>query len=147
MTQATRQNLLEIGADVFMRQGYNSTGLSALLKRADVPKGSFYHYFKSKEDFGVAVVEEFSSKYLEHMDRFFANTTLPPLERLAAYFADGIEFMNCEQCKAGCLFGSLGQEMSSQNEALRHHIDKAMAAQAKRIRACLDEAMEENQLS
>lgn len=140
MTNATRQNLLQIGADAFMRQGYNSIGLSALLNKAEVPKGSFYHYFKSKEDFGLAVIDEFSAQYLQRMNAFLGNTSKPPLKRLKAYFDDGIDFMSGEQCKAGCLLGSLGQELAGQSEALRQRIDAAMEQQVVQIQTCLKEA-------
>ena len=45
-----REKIIKISADLFHQYGYNSVGLSTILNKAEVPKGSFYHYFKSKED-------------------------------------------------------------------------------------------------
>lgn len=56
-TQDTRQHILDTGYQLIAQQGFSNVGLSQLLKHADVPKGSFYHYFKSKEQFGEALIK------------------------------------------------------------------------------------------
>ena len=61
----TRARLLEIGAQAIAEKSFNSCGLAEILARAGVPKGSFYHYFSSKEDFGVALVEKASAEYVD----------------------------------------------------------------------------------
>jgi TetR/AcrR family transcriptional repressor of nem operon len=61
----TREKLLEVGAQAFAEKSFNSCGLAEILQRAGVPKGSFYHYFSSKEDFGVALIEKEMAAYLE----------------------------------------------------------------------------------
>ncbi|HBA00256.1 MAG TPA: TetR family transcriptional regulator, partial [Halomonas sp.] len=60
---ATRDKLIDSGAELIAQQGYNATGINAVLKTCGVPKGSFYHYFSSKEDFGLAVIERFADDY------------------------------------------------------------------------------------
>ena len=54
---ATRDKLIDTGAELITQQGYNATGINAVLNACGVPKGSFYPYFSSKEDFGLAVIE------------------------------------------------------------------------------------------
>ena len=51
-----RDDLIRVGRDLIVRQGFNATGLSDILTTAGVPKGSFYYYFESKEDFGLAII-------------------------------------------------------------------------------------------
>ena len=54
----TRQSLIQVGTDVIGSHGFNPTGLNTVLKTAGVPKGSFYYYFASKEEFGLAIIDE-----------------------------------------------------------------------------------------
>ena len=73
----TRERLLAAGAELVLKQGFNGTGLSEVLQLAGVPKGSFYHYFGSKEEFGVALLERTRDGYLADLkpilsDREFA---------------------------------------------------------------------------
>jgi TetR/AcrR family transcriptional repressor of nem operon len=58
-TKSTREHLIDVGLELMHQDGYNATGLSDILKGADVPKGSFYHHFGSKEDFAAAVLERY----------------------------------------------------------------------------------------
>jgi len=112
----TRQSLIKVGTDVIGSHGFNPTGLNTVLKTAGVPKGSFYYYFASKEDFGLAIIDEFAIAYNEKIDSFLSDTKVSPLQRIRNYLQNGLETINEGQCKRGCLIGTLGQELSSQNE-------------------------------
>ena len=59
-SQASRERLLEVGISSLLRDGYHGTGLKAVLDRSAVPKGSFYNFFTSKEDFAVAAIERYA---------------------------------------------------------------------------------------
>ena len=60
MKTETIDGILEIGADLILKNGYNNVGLNKILETANIPKGSFYYYFKSKEDFGIQVIKYYS---------------------------------------------------------------------------------------
>jgi TetR/AcrR family transcriptional repressor of nem operon len=83
----TRKHLIDVGTCVISEQGFNPTGLNLVLQTAGVPKGSFYYYFASKEDFGLAIIDETAAEYSELIDSFFteysafANNAYPPLSR------------------------------------------------------------------
>jgi TetR/AcrR family transcriptional repressor of nem operon len=87
--QSTRDRLLEVGAQAISDTSFNSCGLSEILRRAGVPKGSFYHYFASKEDFGIALIERESAEYVECMRPLVEDHARSPLERLRAVFESG----------------------------------------------------------
>jgi len=55
MLANTRKRIIETGAAIIHRKGFNHTGIQEILNAAKVPKGSFYNYFKSKEDFGLQI--------------------------------------------------------------------------------------------
>lgn len=91
--QDTRALLLEVGAEAIAEKSFNSCGLTEILGRAGVPKGSFYHYFASKEDFGVALIEKDSADFLRELQPIAADPKRSPLARLRAVF---------ERCSAFC---------------------------------------------
>ena len=64
MKTETIDTILEIGTDLILKNGYNNVGLNKILQAANIPKGSFYYYFNSKEDFGVQVIEYYSKNSL-----------------------------------------------------------------------------------
>lgn len=63
----TREHLLATGEQLCLQRGFTGMGLSELLKTAEVPKGSFYHYFRSKEAFGVAMLERHYAAYHQRL--------------------------------------------------------------------------------
>ena len=65
----TRDALVRCGTEILTEQGFLSTGIDTVLSRVGVPKGSFYHYFQSKEDFGHAVLENYAGYFARKLDR------------------------------------------------------------------------------
>ncbi|HWI40554.1 MAG TPA: TetR family transcriptional regulator C-terminal domain-containing protein [Verrucomicrobiae bacterium] len=127
-------------------QGYTATGLDAVLKRAGVPKGSFYHHFGSKEEFGLAVIEEFSRRFLSRLDVFLSDPSLTPLTRIRIFLQRGLERLAEHQCTVGCLIGNLGQELSGQNERIRISIDGILFSWKERFARCIGEAQQGGEL-
>ncbi|MDX1354570.1 MAG: TetR family transcriptional regulator C-terminal domain-containing protein [Halomonas venusta] len=143
---ATRDKLIETGAELIAQQGYNATGINAVLKTCGVPKGSFYHYFSSKEDFGLAVIERFANQYDERLAILFDDVALPPLECIRRYFATGREHMlDCDHT-TGCLIGNLGQELSGQSDTFRDALNLVFQRWEKRLAVCLEEAQNQNDI-
>ena len=85
---STREQLIDVGLELMRRHGYGATGLQEILHLAHVAKGSFYHYFASKEEFAFAVIERYDAINAEHCRQFLGNTRLAPLNRLRRYFDD-----------------------------------------------------------
>ena len=114
----TREKLLEVGAQAFAEKSFNSCGLAEILAAAKVPKGSFYHYFQSKEDFGVALIEKASQEYVELLTPIVSDRKKSALARLRAIFD-----MSREECVATgagrqCLVPKLALETSQLSETL-----------------------------
>lgn len=142
----TRTELIAAGMALFATQGYNATGIEAILKQAGVPKGSFYHYFGSKEEFGLAVIEEFTARFLSRVDAFLADPNTPPLARLRTFLERGLERLTEQQCTVGCLIGDLGQELSARNERLRQRLDGIFLSWRERFAACIRESQQAGEL-
>ena len=78
--------LTQAGRDLFSRQGYNATGIQAITDHAGVPKGSFYHYFASKEAFGAALLDAYFDAYMTRLDVLSKHPGLTGAQRLLTYF-------------------------------------------------------------
>lgn len=143
----TRAEIIRIGTDMIALQGYNATGIDAVLKQAGVPKGSFYHYFGSKEEFGLAVIDHFAARYDQRLDTFLNDEEVTPLNRIRNYLESGLARLTQNHCTRGCLVGNLGQEMADQSERFRSRLDEIFAAWKARFAACLRAAHRAGELS
>jgi TetR/AcrR family transcriptional regulator, transcriptional repressor for nem operon len=143
----TREDIIKVGSELIARGGFGQTGIDKILKKAKVPKGSFYYYFSSKEDFGLAVIDRFGSSMLEHVRVALGDEKRPPLKRLRAFFESGLARIGSNECKRGCLIGDLGQELAHQNETFRKRLEEVFDAWKAEIAACLKKARQAGELA
>ncbi len=146
MANDTKQLLLEQGMAMLLRQGYHDLGVAQLLEATSIPKGSFYHHFKSKEDFGLQVIDRYMLEVHGGLDHCLDDQSLPPLQRVRRFFEMTEEKYRGEGY-LGCLLGGLGQELSGISEAFRKKVEWCFSEIARRITCCLDEAIERGELS
>jgi len=121
-TKSTRDHLVDVGLELMHRHGYSATGLTDILKAADVPKGSFYHHFSSKEDFATAALERYGMREREHAAAFLSDTATPPLKRLRRYFSDLARIYGQKGAIPGCMMGRFSLEIAEANPLLRKRI-------------------------
>jgi TetR/AcrR family transcriptional repressor of nem operon len=121
-TKSTRDHLVDVGLELMHRHGYSATGLTDILKAADVPKGSFYHHFSSKEDFAAAALERYGMREREHAAAFLSDTATPPLKRLRRYFSDLVKIYGQKGPIPGCMMGRFSLEIAEANPQLRKRI-------------------------
>lgn len=146
----SRELLLQAGMELFLERGYSATGLQDILERAGVPKGSFYHYFGSKEEFGLAMLDRYATQALgvleQHLSDDGDREKRPLLERLRGYYEAQAEALTTCSCRQGCLMGSLGDELANVSEAIRAAIEHRSLRLLERIRQVLREAREAGEL-
>ena len=99
----TREALLRCGMEVLTTQGMSATGIDAVLKRVGVPKGSFYHYFDSKDAFGFEVLQRYADYFARKLDRWLLEEGPSPLERLTRFVDDAKAGMVRHDFERGCL--------------------------------------------
>lgn len=145
MTTDTRQHLLEQGMAMLLRHGYHNLGITAVLKATRVPKGSFYHHFKSKEDFGLRVIDLYLSQVHVALDDCLGDRSRPPLQRVRRFFEE-TERKYRSEGYLGCLLGGLGQELSGVSEAFRRRVEQCFSEIADRIAESLREAVRQGDL-
>lgn len=137
---ATKTHLIGVGLPLLLKHGYNDLGINALLSAAGVPKGSFYHHFRDKEDFALQVVDAYMAEVHRALDASLGDASgRPPLERARSFFEATRQAYD-EQGYLGCLLGGLGQELSGVSDLFRQRIEACLATIADRMATCLDEA-------
>lgn len=144
---ATREALIRCGVEILTERSFASTSIGDVLSRLDVPKGSFYHYFESKEAFGCAVIDSYAAYFARKLERQFADTRISPLQRLANFIGDACQGMQRHHFQRGCLIGNLGQEMNSLPEAFRIKLESTFLDWQRRLAACLDAARQQGELA
>lgn len=144
---STREEIIRQGAELIHARGYRATGIQQILDAAGIPKGSFYFYFKSKDDFGCAVIDYFTLIINDIYARYLRETGVMPLERLNKlldYFEASFEKSGAT---LGCPIGNLSLELADDKEDLRNRLQAAVEGFITQIESCLNEAKEKKQLS
>ncbi|MBY0357984.1 MAG: TetR/AcrR family transcriptional regulator [Candidatus Obscuribacterales bacterium] len=144
--QETKTALLEVGMEMMFEKGYTNTGIQEILNALSVPKGSFYHYFDSKENYAVEIIHHFDVTYAANLMRTLRNPQQTPLERLRTYCETSKATLAARECRRGCLIGNLSQEMADQSEVLRKELSKVMAKWRDMFAACIDEGQKSGEI-
>lgn len=143
----TRNALVWCGTELLTERGFQITGIDEVLKRVGVPKGSFYHYFKSKDHFGHAVIDNYEAYYAKKMDRIFSDSSQSPLQRLVSFTVNAKNGMIKFDFKRGCLIGNLGQELAALDTQFRERLEGVLVSWEKRVAECLSEAIDIGELA
>ena len=120
--QDTKAELIRSGLEQLTESGFASSGIDQILKKVKVPKGSFYHYFASKEAFGQAVIENYASYFAKKLDACLLDESYSPLTRISNFVESAKIGMVRHQFKRGCLVGNLGQEVDLLPESFRQQL-------------------------
>ncbi|OUS30260.1 hypothetical protein A9Q99_07250 [Gammaproteobacteria bacterium 45_16_T64] len=112
-TEHNREVILAKGIDLLCEQGYNGTGLKQILDAVQIPKGSFYHYFDSKEAYAAQVVELYIDRLLEVFDNYLLYTTETPVDIIKQIYGWMVVEFKRKECREGCLLGNLAAELGA----------------------------------
>lgn len=134
--QHVRQHILATGRSIIMGKGYSGVGLNEILTAAGVPKGSFYHYFKSKELFGKAMLEDYVDAYLAGLDSMLAADGNTGLVRLMRYWDSWL--LADDSCAGSkCLVVKLSGEVADLSEAMREVLLQGTNQIVRRLANCI----------
>ncbi|MGH1417762.1 MAG: TetR/AcrR family transcriptional regulator [Hyphomicrobiaceae bacterium] len=145
--QDTRERLVWCGMEMLTEKGYASTGIDEVLRMVGVPKGSFYHYFSSKEEFGLAVIEGYAVYFARKLDRWLLDETHAPLDRLRDFVADGARGVERFEFRRGCLIGNMGQELAGTRGAFREPLEAVFMDWQNRVQRCLEKARDAGEIA
>jgi Transcriptional regulator len=144
--QSTRERLIEIGLRRIHKIGYAATGVKEILDLAGVPKGSFYHYFPSKEAFAQEVLQRYASREAQRWEVILGNDKLPPLKRLHKYFQELISVYGQRGPISGCLLGKMSVEVAEQSPAIQSLLKSGFRDWQQAISTVLRSAVERGDL-
>lgn len=146
----TRQQILDTAAELLHTQSYADVGIATICERAGVSKGSFFHFFPSKRDLALAVMEQFRKRISETLIAAAFSTKTAPLERLDRLVQELYVFQK-EQTDThghlpGCPFGNMVMEQATRDEALRQKASGCLHSLAAYIRAAVSDAVQSGAL-
>ncbi len=127
-----------------MEQGYHGTGIKDILSAVDIPKGSFYHYFSSKEAFGAEVIHHYIEPFIQQLESFLNQPDLDPVTALQRYFEALIEELMDNDFKGGCLLGNLMGEIGDTSDTCRKALQEALHKYRDKISQGLIQAQEQH---
>jgi TetR/AcrR family transcriptional regulator, transcriptional repressor for nem operon len=146
--QDKRARILSAGTQVMLRKGYNGTGVQEITQGAGVPKGSFYHYFESKEDFAIQALHYYYLPRLERFARALGAEDDSPRERVLRCYRDLVGyFANQEEPSHQCFIGSLCHEMAGESQPIGYAASAILKRSTEVLADCLKQAQERGELS
>jgi TetR/AcrR family transcriptional repressor of nem operon len=139
--------LLEKGAQIFHHKGFNNTGINEILEAARVPKGSFYFYFKSKEDFGLQVIDFLmAGNFITAADQHMAAPGIPYLVKFRNFLDGFLDYFEKNDYIGGCPIGNFALEMADLSENFRRKLKKSLADMTMKVALFLEKAKETGEL-
>jgi TetR/AcrR family transcriptional repressor of nem operon len=142
-----RENILSTGQRLMAGKGFSAVGLSEILAEAGVPKGSFYHYFGSKDAFGEALLEDYFEDYLADLDNTLAQPGLTMAQRLLNYWQVWQDTQSFLDCQGKCLAVKLAAEVADLSEAMRLSIRRGTTGIVSRLAKAIEAGAREGSLS
>ncbi|MBV9180896.1 MAG: TetR family transcriptional regulator C-terminal domain-containing protein [Acidobacteria bacterium] len=143
----TQDHLLQVGLRRMRAMGYASTGVQEILDEAHVPKGSFYHYFHSKEDFAREVLALYVREQSERTTKILRNGRGAPLTRLRRYFQELIAAFGPTAPVSGCLLGNLSLEIADHSDSIQSLLRSSFHQWQAAVAGVLQEAVERGDLA
>ncbi len=124
--QTNRENLLNQGVALLMQQGYHGTGLKEILDAVQIPKGSFYNYFGSKENFAAEAIQYYINPFINQLNSHLQNSDHDALGAIKRYFNELITELENAEFKGGCLLGNLMGEIGDTSELCQKSLHSAV---------------------
>ncbi len=135
----TKTRLLSIGMELIRSRSFASVGINDVLAESQVPRGSFYHYFASKEAFGLAVAEFYHSQQMASAQRILRDNDTPPFERVRQFFKKANEEFVRRNYADGCLMCNLSVELADSHPAFQEALEQHWRALARVLAECLED--------
>lgn len=143
----TRRSILDAAQRIMSHKGFAAVGINEVLSEAGVPKGSFYHYFTSKDAFGEAMMRSYFTDYLADMDRILGEAGPTPAQRLMNYWQSWRETQSLDECQGKCLAVKLGAEVADLSESMRLALKDGTTAIIDRLERAIAAGLEDGSLT
>jgi TetR/AcrR family transcriptional repressor of nem operon len=150
-TSDAREKILKAAQSLIELRGYSALGVAEICKAADVPKGSFYYFFESKETLALAVLDEQWRAQRADWERVLGGGDAEPLERLRQLFEETEAGLRAGQQSCGtvlgCMFGNLTLELSNQTATIRERLREIFEAQVEMVARVVADAQSRGEVT
>ena len=140
-----REHLIGVGLKLLHARGFHACGVQDIVAAAEVPKGTFYTHFDSKERFGADVLGRYWEQRASRAQTILSDESRPPLERLKAYFASKAQVTG--PFDKGCMIGNFSAEMAAESRLMRDRLGAVLAAWTQMLATCIREARSAGELT
>jgi TetR/AcrR family transcriptional repressor of nem operon len=137
-----KEDIIALGSELIRKNGYHNVGINEILKTCAIPKGSFYNFFSSKEDFITQSIQSYNLKSLDLIRSFLEANEPSPTQRLRNFYGYMLDVNNKEGCNAGCLINNLSIELAGTNAPIAKIIDEQFQEAITEIASCVQEGQE-----
>jgi len=144
----TKERIMDAAEEIMLEKGFHSVGLNQILTAVKVPKGSFYHYFKSKDDFGVELLRHYIGRTTARKREMLISAELEadPVRRLFDYLDGGLAYIQEIDGKFPCLVLKMASEVTGLSESMQKELAKGFEDWIEIFQDVLDEAIEKKLL-
>lgn len=146
-TGEVRERILVNGQRIMAAKGFSAVGLTEILAASGVPKGSFYHYFGSKDAFGEALLDNYFEEYLAGLDATLNKPELTMAQGLTNYWKNWQDTQSLYDCQGKCLAVKLGAEVADLSEAMRLALKRGTTGITDRLARAIEAGVSEGSLS
>src|SRR5690348_18034184 len=127
----SRTSILKTARDLMLKYGYAATSVDEICSRAGVTKGSFYHFFETKEELGLAVLNGFYEEGVARVASGAYTGMTDPYQRLLGLF-DHLEAIGPDLWRNGCLMGNFACELAESSQPIRRRVAEIFEELANR---------------
>lgn len=147
--RTTKERILDAAEGLMLEKSFHSVGLSEILEAVKVPKGSFYHHFESKEQFGVEMLKHYVADATAYKTQMLLSSTPEPdpLRRLLSFFEGNICGILETQGKCACLVLKLSAEVADMSEPMREVLAKGNREWIAILEQVLQEGLEKKKIA
>ncbi len=147
--RTTKERILDAAKGLMLDKSFHSVGLSEILSTVKVPKGSFYHYFESKEQFGVELLKHYIGEATAYKKQMLLSPEVEPnpLLRLLTCLEANVAKMQETNGKCPCLAAKLSAEVADLSEPMREVLAQAQRDWAKITEQLLREGIKKKQIN
>jgi TetR/AcrR family transcriptional repressor of nem operon len=140
------EDIIDKGTELFRKKGYNNVGINEILKACEIPKGSFYNFFETKEDFAEKVIDKYGVNSLKMISDALTDQSVSPLNRLKHFYLMLIDFNEKDGFDAGCLVNNLSVEVGGFIPGISKAAEKNFKVMVGEITNCVREGQEQGEL-
>ncbi len=136
----TKEKLLDAAQRLMLAKGFPATTVEEICETAGLTKGSFFHYFESKDDLGKAVLDRYAGRGLGALETAPFRRQSDPLKRIIASIDFWIDRISDPSTECGCLLGNFAQELSDTHPAIRAQCAQYFDRWTQMLKQDFDEA-------